>query len=312
MEDRIYDLIIIGAGPAGLSAGIYAGRAGLKSLIIEQGLDGGQIAQTAEIENYPGQGAEAESGVDLVARFSQQAERFACDRAQDLVQAVNLSGDIKEVKGLMASYRSRSLVLATGASPRKAGFKGEAEFTGRGVSYCASCDGNFFKGSEVYVVGGGDAAVTEAVFLSKIAGKVTLIHRRDSFRAAASLVKRARAIENISFIYDSVVEEAWGTDLLEGIRIKNLKSGEKRILEREGERLMGLFVAVGFAPNTALFQGQLDLVNGYIVTDEDMATGLNGVFAAGDLRQKNFRQVITAAADGAIAANSAAIYLLGL
>ncbi|NLZ71533.1 MAG: thioredoxin-disulfide reductase [Clostridiaceae bacterium] len=313
MSEKIYDVIILGAGPAGLSAGIYAGRADLDTLIIEQALDGGQIAQTASIENYPGQIPEGESGTSLIERFTKQAELFGVERAQDSVQSVELESDIKVIKGMMGTYKARSVIIATGASPRKGGFKNEDNYIGGGVSYCATCDGNFFKNFDVYVVGGGEAAVEEAMHLAKLARNVTIIHRRDRLRAVESVQNRAKKVKNLHYMLDSVVEEIDGDGILEEIKVRNVKSNEITVITKNpDDKLMGLFVFVGFIPNTNLFEGQIDMENGYILTDEDMKTNIPGVFAAGDLRKKNFRQVITAASDGAIASNSVRNYLARL
>ncbi len=313
MNEKIYDVIILGAGPAGLAAGIYAGRANLSTLIIEQALDGGQVAQTASIENYPGQLPEGESGPSLIERFTKQAEMFGCIRAQDIIQEVDFSEPVKKIKGMMGQYQARSVIVATGASPRKAGFENEDKYIGLGVSYCATCDGNFYKGQEIYVIGGGEAAVEEAMYLTKIARKVTIIHRRDCLRAVESIQEKARRIENLHFIWDSVVDLVEGEDVLDMIHIRNVKTGEQTVIKKDPQdKLLGLFVFVGYQPNTALYEGKIAMENGYILTDEEMLTDIPGVFAAGDLRKKKFRQVITAAADGALAANSARTYLADL
>lgn len=313
MSDKIYDVVILGAGPAGLAAGLYAGRALLSTLIIEQAFDGGQVAQTADIENYPGQMPEGESGTSLIERFTKQAELFGCERAQDIVQEVDFSGEIKQVKGMMGSYQARSVIIATGASPRKAGFTGENDYVGRGVSYCATCDGNFFRNSDVYVVGGGEAAVEEAMYLARICRNVTIIHRRDRLRAVESVQEKAKQTENLHFMLGSVVKEVTGEEVIDSIKVENVKTGEITEIKRNPEdRMMGVFVFVGFIPNTSLYEGKIKMENGYILTDEDMLTNVPGVFAAGDLRKKKFRQVITAAADGALAANSARSYLADL
>lgn len=313
MSKKIYDVAILGAGPAGLAAGIYTGRANLKTLIIEQGLDGGQIAQTSSLENYPGQMPEGESGTALIERFSKQAELFGAERAQDSVLEVDLVSNPKLIKGLMGEYQARSVIIATGASPRKGGFVNEDNFIGGGVSYCATCDGNFFRDSDVYVIGGGEAAVEEAMYLAKLARKVTIIHRRDRLRAVESVQDRARKVENLSVIYNSIVEEVNGDEILEEIKLRNVVNDEITTIKKNpADNLMGLFVFVGLNPNTGLYEGQVELEAGYVLADEDMKTNLDGVFAAGDLRKKNFRQVITAAADGAIAANSVRNYLARL
>lgn len=310
IEQTIYDVAIIGAGPAGLAAGIYAGRAGLSNIIIEQALDGGQIANTSIIENYPGQNPNGESGTSLIERFSKQAELFGSERAQDIVQEVDLNSTVKIIKGMMQTYQARSLIIATGSSPRKGDFEGEAEFTGRGVSYCATCDGNFFKGFEVFVIGGGEAAVEEAIYLTKVARKVTIIHRRDRLRAVESVQERAKNTPGLELMLNTVVESVSGEDAIEEISVRNIENNKTTVIKKnENDALLGLFVFVGNIPNSNLFGDELAKNNGYIITDTEMQTNIPGVFAAGDVRDKTFRQVITAAADGAIAANSVLRYL---
>lgn len=301
---KIYDVIILGAGPAGLSAGMYAGRGRLDVLIIEKGVDGGQIAATDEIENYPGQIVEGETGLSLVKRMTEQAERFGTKRVSDTVKEVQLEGEIKLVKGEKGEYQAKNIIIATGAYARPIGCKGEKEFAGRGVSYCATCDGNFFRGLEVYVVGGGDAAVEEAIYLTRFARKVTIIHRRDELRAVRSIQEKAFANPKIEFFWDSVVEELYGEDLLQGMVVKNVKTGETRKVEADPQDgMFGVFGFIGTVPNSGMFEGIIDMdERGYIKTDEDMHTNIPGVYAAGDVRRKSLRQVITAAADGAIAA----------
>lgn len=303
---KIYDVIILGAGPAGLSAGLYAGRSRLSTLIIEKGQDGGQIAITDEIENYPGQEVEGETGPSLIARMTKQAEKFGAERISDVVNAVELTGDIKKVSSAKATYLAKTVILASGAFPRPIGCKGEADYMGKGVSYCATCDANFFEDFEVFVVGGGDSAVEEALYLSKFARKVTIIHRRDELRAAKSIQEKAFANPKIEFLWDSVVEELHGDEILSSMAVKNVKTGETRVIEADEEDgMFGVFGFIGTIPNSKLFEGQLDMENGYIRTDEDMHTNISGVFAAGDVRVKSLRQVVTAAADGAIAAMQA-------
>lgn len=301
---KIYDVIILGAGPAGLAAGLYAGRSRLSVLIIEKGQDGGQIATTSEIENYPGQIVEGESGSSLIARMTEQAEKFGAERAEDTIKEVVLDGEIKVLKGMKKEYQGRNVIIATGAHARPIGCKGEAEYMGRGVSYCATCDANFFEDLEVYVVGGGDSAVEEAIYLTKFARKVTIIHRRNELRAAKSIQEKAFANEKISFMWDSIVEEIGGEDVLSEMLIRNVKTGEvTKVVADENDGLFGLFGFVGTVPNSKLFENVVDMdEKGYIRTDEDMHTNIPGVYAAGDVRVKSLRQVITAAADGAIAA----------
>ena len=307
---KIYDVIILGAGPAGLSAGLYAGRARLSTLIIEKGQDGGQIAQTDEIENYPGQMVEGESGRSLVARMSEQAAKFGAERCTDVIKSVDFSGEIKKIVGSKGEYEARTVIIATGAFPRPIGCENEGKFTGRGISFCATCDASFFEDYDVYVVGGGDSAVEEAMYLTKFARKVTIIHRRDQLRAAKSIQEKAFANPKISFIWDSVVKRVDGKALLDTMTIQNVKTGEETVIHADAkDGVFGLFGFIGYQPNSQLFDGIIEMDNGYIVTDADMRTNIPGVFAAGDIRVKSLRQVITAAADGAIAAVQAEHYI---
>ena len=306
----IYDVVILGAGPAGLTAGLYAGRARLSTLIIEKGQLGGQITMTDEIENYPGQMVEGESGQSLIERMAQQAEKFGAERVTDLIQRVELQGDVKKLVGAKGEYLAKTVIVAAGAFPRPIGCKNEGKFLGKGISFCATCDGSFFEDYEVYVVGGGDAAVEEAIFLTRFARKVTVIHRREELRAAKSIQEKAFANPKIGFLWNTVVNEVCGDEVLEAMVVKNVKTGELTRIEAEpDDGIFGLFGFLGYTPSTALFEGQLELENGYIVTDNDMRTNLPGVFAAGDIRVKSLRQVITAAADGAIAAVQCEKYL---
>ncbi len=310
---KTYDVIILGAGPAGLAAGLYAGRSRLDTLIIEKGQDGGQIAITSEIENYPGQLLEGETGPSLVARMTEQAKKFGAERVSDVVKSVDLSGNVKKVTGNKGEYLAKAVILATGAFPRPIGCKNEAKFVGKGISYCATCDAAFFEDFEVFVVGGGDSAVEEAMYLSKFARKVTIIHRRDELRAAKSIQEKAFANPKLHFMWDSVVEEADGDELLSKMVIKNTKTGELTTVEADEEDgMFGLFGFIGLLPNTKLYEGAVDMENGYIRTDDNMHTNLPGVLAAGDLRVKSLRQVVTAAADGAIAAMQAEHYISNL
>lgn len=310
---KIYDVIILGAGPGGLAAGIYAGRARLDTLIIEKGKDGGQIAITDEIENYPGQMLEDESGPSLIARMSEQVKHFGAERVTDVVKSVDLSGDVKKVVANKGEYLAKVVIIATGAFPRPIGCKNEAEYMGKGISYCATCDAAFFEDFEVYVVGGGDAAVEEAMYLSKFARKVTIIHRRDELRAAKSIQEKAFKNPKIDFMWDSVVVEVGGDELLSTMVVKNKKTGELTTVQADEEDgFFGVFGFIGWIPNSTLFEGVLDMERGYIVTDEDMHTNLPGVYAVGDIRKKSLRQVVTAAADGAIAAMQAEHYISNL
>jgi thioredoxin reductase (NADPH) len=298
---HLYDVLIVGGGPAGLAAAVYAGRAGLKTLVIERAAFGGNIFQTAEIANYPG-GLLSESGAEFSARLEAHADAFGAERISGEVKMVNLIGPVKDAVVGSEAYQGRAIILATGSVPTKLGVPGEDAFAGLGVSYCAVCDGPFFMGKDVFVVGGGDSAVEEAMFLAKFARHVSIIHRRGSFRAARSIVEKAERTENISFLLDTIVTEIGGSGLLTRLTAQNVKSSEIRVIEAEENSNFGLFVFVGMQPVTGIFGTELDTENGYILTDERMRTNIPGVFAAGDVRKKTLRQVVTATADGAIAA----------
>jgi thioredoxin reductase (NADPH) len=306
--DTLYDLIILGAGPAGLTAALYAGRGRLNALLIESGADGGQIVNSGEIENYPGSPPEGETGAALVARMTEQVKRFGVARQKDAIKSADLTGEVKTLTGGKGVYRAKSVIIATGAKPRPIGCEGEKDFVGRGVSYCATCDGPFFRGLPVYVVGGGDSAVEEAVYLTRFAKSVTVIHRRDTLRAARSIQEKAFANDKIDFLWNTVVAAVSGDAALSALTVRNVQTGEERTIQPE-EGMLGLFGFTGHDPNTGFLGGQLALSNGYIPTDEDCATALPGVFAAGDVRVKKLRQVVTAAADGAIAEAAAERYL---
>ncbi len=306
---QIYDVIIIGEGPAGLSAGLYAARSRLKTLILEKEKAGGQIVSTDEVANYPGS-IENATGPSLVKRMLDQAKEFGAEIKLDTVKEVELDGKIKVIRGEKEEYQAKTVIVATGAKPRKIGCPGEIELTGRGVSYCATCDAAFFEDLEVFVVGGGDSAVEEALYLTKFARKVTIIHRRDELRAAKSIQEKAFENEKVHFMWDSVVTEIKGDGIVESMVVKNVKTGEEtEIFADEEDGTFGIFVFVGLVPTTELFEGKLEMENGYIITDEDMKTNIPGVFAAGDCRKKSLRQVVTAAADGAIAAVQAEKYI---
>lgn len=305
----IYDVIIIGGGPAGLSAGLYAARARMSTLIIEKDAFGGQIVTTADVENYPGSIVDP-TGPILIDRMMKQAEGFGAEKVSDTIVEVNLDEKIKVVKGKKGEYQAKTVIIATGAVPRPMGCPGEKELTGRGVSYCATCDGAFFEDLEVYVVGGGDSAVEEAMYLTKFARKVTIIHRRDELRAAKSIQEKAFKNEKLHFIWDSSISEVKGEGILESFTLENLKTGEKtEVLPDEDDGTFGIFVFVGYLPATEMFEGIIDMEGNYIVTDDDMHTNIDGVFAAGDNRVKSLRQVVTATADGAIAAVQAEKYI---
>ena len=310
--DKVYDIIVLGAGPAGLTAASYAGRARMDTLLIEGTKDGGQIVITNEIENYPGS-LEEESGPSLIARMTKQVEKFGADRVTDTIVDVELEGKVKHMKGNHGDYYAKAVVIATGASPRPIGCPGEKEFTGKGVSYCATCDANFFEDFEVYVVGGGDSAVEEAMYLTKFARKVTLIHRRDELRAAKSIQEKAFANPKMAFMWNTTIEEIKGDGVVTSMIVKDTKTGETREIEADEEDgTFGIFVFVGFDPKSQLFEGKLEMENRYIVTDKYMHTSVPGVFAAGDVIVKHLRQVVTACGDGAVAATEAQHYVENL
>lgn len=282
----------------------------MSTLIIEKGQDGGQIAITDEIENYPGQMVEGESGPSLIARMTEQAKKFGAERCSDVIKSVDLSGDVKKLVGAKGEYEAKCVIIATGAFPKPIGCENEGKFTGKGISFCATCDAAFFEDFEVYVVGGGDSAVEEAMYLTKFARKVTIIHRRDELRAAKSIQEKAFANPKIAFMWDSVVVKVDGDELLNTMTVKNTKTGElTEVKADEDDGLFGLFGFIGYNPNSQLFEGVLDMEHGYIKTDDNMHTSIPGVFAAGDIRVKSLRQVVTAAADGAIAAMQAEHYV---
>ena len=299
-----YDTVIIGAGPAGLAAGLYAGRGTLKTLILEQGGVGGQIATSWDIENYPGAAAKM-TGPELTERMREQCVEFGVDFKVGIMADFEKKGDWIFVTTDKEQIKTQTLILATGATPRMIGCKGEKELRGQGVSYCATCDASFFKHLNVAVVGGGDTALEDALLLAKYAKKVTIIHRRQGLRAAKILQNRVEENEKISFLLDSVVEEIKGTNFVEAMVVRDVNTNELSEIPMDG-----IFVLVGLNPNTKGFEKHLKLnEKGYIVTGDDMKTEIPGVFAAGDLRQKPLRQVVTATSDGAIAAVSASKFI---
>ena len=295
MDINMYDVIIIGGGPSGLTAGIYAGRGLLKTLVIEKAKHGGQAALTNEIDNYPGADLE-ETGPSLIAKMVKQAERFGVEFTTDEIIDVQLDGDVKTLTGSKETYKAKAIIIATGAFPRQLGCKGERELTGKGVSYCATCDAAFFEELEVYVVGGGDSAVQEALFIARFARKITIIQNLPELTAAKSLQKKVLNDPKFSFVYNSVVEELKGDDgLLDTIIIKNEKTGELTEFKADEEDgTFGLFVFIGLIPHTKIFAGKVEMDRGYIPTDENMRTSVNGVYAVGDCRIKPLRQVVTA------------------
>ena len=293
------DVVIIGGGPAGLTAGIYAGRGQLDAVILEKGLPGGQIAQTEEVENYPGFD-EAVSGPELSQRMVRQAEKFGARIVMEEVQG--LGGNAESgftVRGYDADYRAKAVILATGANPRRLGVPGEDEFYGRGVSTCATCDGFFYRGKKVVVVGGGDAAVEEGMFLTKFADEVTIIHRRDELRANKASQERAMANPKIRWAWSTVVEQVLGEeDVVSGVRIKNLTTGKVGTMPADG-----VFVYIGHEPNTSFLEGVVDLTpTGYVAVRNEIFTSVEGIFAAGDIADEVYRQLGTSVGAGTRAA----------
>lgn len=300
----MYDIIIIGSGPAGLSAAIYGQRARLSVLVIEkQPMSGGQIINTYDVDNYPG--LPGISGFELATKMRAHADALGAKFVTEEVRSVELSGEEKVIYTDAGEYRAKTVVIATGAVHRKLSVPGEEALLGMGVSYCATCDGAFFRGKETAVVGGGDVALEDALFLARACSHVYVIHRRDEFRGAKVLQEKVLASENITVLWDTVVEEICGKEQVEALSLENKKTGRKQKLP-----VQGVFVAVGIVPNTELFRGALKMDEaGYICAGEDGATNLPGVFVAGDARTKQLRQIVTAAADGANAITSIERYL---
>lgn len=306
----MYDVIILGAGPAGLSAGLYTGRSKLDTLIIEKAIPGGQIATTAWVENYPGSIEDA-TGMGLSDRMREQAEEF-CEIMQANVTKVDLDGEVKKVyTDDGKTLEAKSIIVSTGASHRKLEVPGEEEFANMGVSYCATCDGPFFTGLDIFVVGGGDSSLEEALYLTKFAKSVTIIHRRDEFRASQFVVDKVKANEKIKLELDAVVKEIKGDKEAKSIIIENVKTGELKELKSDNNDPIGVFIFIGYIPQTDIFKNKLEMNYGYIVTDDDMKTNIEGVFAVGDTREKSVRQMVTACGDGCTAAVIANRYLEG-
>ena len=305
----LYDLLILGGGCAGLTAGIYAGRAKRKAAILERGAAGGQAVLTNEIANYPG--FAQITGVELAERLQEQAKAFGTAWMQTEVKRLQLHGDVKRIETADGVLESRAVILAMGAHPKQLGFPGEDTFRGRGISYCATCDGFFLNGKDIFVIGGGDSAAEEALYLTRFGKRVTVVVRRDAFRCAKSISERVLAHPKITVWFRTELVRAFGGAQLEGAVFRNNQTGEETTYTvSEADGRFGIFVFVGYQPDTALVQGQLPLdAGGYLVTNERMETGVPGVYAAGDIRQKTLRQLVTAAADGAIAATQAEAYL---
>lgn len=303
-SEKIHQCVIIGSGPAGLSAALYAARADLAPVVLS-GMDlGGQVSKTDAIENYPGF-PDGIQGMDLVAVFQKQAEKFGAEIVYDSATEVDLSQRPYRVTTYGGEYLAESLIIATGASVRELGIPGEKEFTGKGVSYCGTCDGHFFKEKDLIVVGGGDSAMKEGNFLTRFAKSVTVVHRRDELRAGFYLANKAKNNPKIDFIWDSVPTEIIGDSIVRSVRLKNLKTGEEVIRDIDG-----VFIFIGHDPNTEMFKDQLELdENGYLVVDQFMHTNLPGVFAAGEVGDPRFQQVVISAGMGAAAAMEAVEYL---
>ncbi len=299
------DLLVIGGGPAGLTAGIYGGRALLDVVVVEKGLPGGQIAQTEDVENYPGF-AEPISGPELADRMVKQAERFGAKIVMDEVLGLSREADGFRVRGFERDYLARAVIIATGANPRRLEVQGEDEFYGRGVSTCATCDGFFYRGKHVVVVGGGDAAVEEGMFLTKFADTVTLIHRRDQLRANMVAQQRAFANPKMRFVWNTVVDEVLGEDgQVRGVRVRDVHSGQSSVIEADG-----VFIYVGHVPNTAYLEGSVALNgHGYVAVHDEIYTDVEGVFAAGDVADEVYRQLSTSVGAGTRAAMAAERWL---
>lgn len=303
-ENNSYDLIIIGGGPAGLTAAIYALRSKLRTLLIEKMVLGGMASTTSHIDNYPGFPAGV-TGMDLTQKMAEQAAKLGLEIIYGGVSQISLAGKAREVRVEGKVYSAKALIIASGTEARKLGIPGEETFLGRGVSYCATCDGPLFRDKHVVVVGGGDTAVGDAIFLTKFAGKVTIVHRRGMLRAARILQERARASEKIEFQLKSVVAEVTGADRVEGVKVKDVDTGAEKTIKADG-----VFVLIGLKPNSDAFKDALKLdENGYIISDDGMKTSVEGIFACGDVRKKPLRQVATAVGEGATAAVSAGHYV---
>jgi thioredoxin reductase (NADPH) len=304
MDNKIYDVLIIGSGPAGMGAAVYAKRAGLECAVIDQSpISGGQVLTTYEVDNYLG--LPEISGGDLSDKFREHADKLGVEFLTANVVKIDNEIDNKKVTTDEGVFITKTIILATGATHEMLGVSGEKEFAGMGVSYCATCDGAFFRNRIVAVVGGGDVAVEDAIFLAGLCKKVYLVHRRDTLRAASSLQSKLMSIQNVQILWDSEVVQICGSDIVEKIDIKNKKTGDIKSLE-----VNGIFIAVGVVPNTGFVKGMVEMNDkGYIIADETCTTSVAGIFAAGDIRLKPMRQIITAVADGANAINSAQKFL---
>lgn len=303
----MYDLIIVGSGPAGLTAGIYASRAELNTVLIEKNaFSGGQIINTYEVDNYPG--FPGVTGFDLAVKFREHCDKLGTEFVEGSVKEFSMDGQVKKLTLQDGRVlESRALIIAAGAVNRKLNVPGEEEFSGKGVSYCATCDGAFYRGKTVAVAGGGDVAVEDAIFLARMCRKVYVIHRRDEFRAAKSLSSKLMELENVEILWNTTVEEIHGEGTVAGITVKHRPDGEETVLSVDG-----IFIAVGTMPSSELYRGYVEMDEaGYIVAGEDCVTSVPGIFAAGDIRKKPLKQIITAAADGANAITAVEKYLNG-
>lgn len=304
MENNSYDVVIIGGGPGGYAAALYAARAGLSTLVLEKFSPGGQMATTDVVENYPGF-ADGVNGFELGMQMKQGAERFGVKTKLSEVKSVELALESKVIRTAKETFEAKTVVLAMGAFPRELGLPNERELRGRGVSYCATCDGMFYKGKTVVIVGGGNTAVADAIFLAKICEKVYVVHRRDELRASKTYMEALEKAENMEFVWSAEVVEIEAGELVTGVKVKSRKDDKVTEIPCDG-----VFVAVGNVPNTELLKGQVDLDEaGYVLADETTQTNLPGVFAVGDLRKKPLRQIVTAVADGAVASKFAEEYI---
>ncbi|MCK0473003.1 thioredoxin-disulfide reductase [Alkalihalobacillus sp. APA_J-10(15)] len=307
-EENVYDVVIAGAGPAGMTAAVYTSRANLSTIMLERGMPGGQMANTEDVENYPG--FDHILGPDLSTKMFEHAKKFGAEYGYGDVKEIIDEGDFKLVKAGSKEYKARAVIVATGAEYKKMGIPGEKEFSGRGVSYCAVCDGAFFKGKELVVVGGGDSAVEEAVYLTRFASKVTVIHRRDELRAQKILQQRAFDHDKVEFIWNHVVNEIHGGDSgkVDRISIEDVNTGEQREFKTDG-----VFIYIGMLPlNDSVKQLGITNEEGYVETNEEMETKVPGIFAAGDIREKSLRQIVTATGDGSVAAQNVQHYIESL
>ncbi|MEK6646171.1 MAG: thioredoxin-disulfide reductase [Candidatus Firestonebacteria bacterium] len=305
MQNKLYDIIIIGGGPAGLTAGLYCSRAGFTTLLLEKGLLGGKLTDISDIENYPGF-PDGVNGAELALKMQNQAKRFGLEVVHSAIESIKLEEKIKHVKTNSSQiYISKAIIIASGSDSVKLNVPGEDNLRGKGVSYCATCDGPLFKNASIAVIGGGDSALEEALFLTRFAKSVTIVHRRDSLRAVKILQDRALANEKIKFIWNSVVSEIQGSSSVEKLILENVKTGKK-----ENFVCDGIFVYIGLKPNTAFLNGIIKTNEyGYIITNENLESSSPGIFAAGDVRKKQLPQISTAVGDGALASFSARKYL---